>query len=570
MSEQQNEAVPPSEGDSETNAEHVVEEIVEETPEEEVSVIPKRKLSASGDDEFESEAKLRRTDADEENDSATGENAEQQAVGENTIEQAVGEKSETAVANDSATHTVGASAAYTSESVGLPAVSVPVAVESAGDISIGLVSVTTSTDATGVTEIMYVLPEKVGAIIGTKGAIVTEIQTRSQCKVLIDQNVPEGMNRTITLTGTAEQVKSAGDIIRLILSHGPTAIHINTQSGGELLSTEMECSQPLVGRVIGGGGATIRELQARSGAKIQINQNMPEGVPRIIEITGTQHAIQIASSLIQYVLDNGPNLPPLAPGQNGYQAATAMSGSIPNTTTVSVGIGGISTISYDVPKMHVGKIIGRGGEIVNLIQSKSACSKVQIDQNVPEGQPCKALITGMQTNQAYAISLIQEIMAQGAQRIHVLPSIHEAQGGRGGAYGPGGGAYGPGGYGQGMPNMYGGGYGQAPAAGGYGGYAAPQYGGYGGGAPVADPYGGAYGAHAGYGGYGAQGGAAGYGQPPAASGYGGYSGGYGQAPAAAHVPVPQSPWTEHKTDDGNKYWYNATTGVSQWEKPEGF
>ena len=488
---------------------------------------------------------------------------------------------------------------YSNDTTGTPSIAASasaaaVAVERPGDLAIGLVSITSSTDETGVTEVMHVLPEKVGAIIGTKGAIVTEIQTRSQCKVLIDQNVPDGVNRTITMTGTADQVKAAGDIIRLILSHGPTAIHINTQSGGELLSTEMECSQPMVGRVIGGGGATIRELQARSGAKIQINQNMPEGVARIIEITGTQQAIQIASSLIQYVLDNGPNLPPLAPGQNGYQAASAMSaggaGGIPNTQTVSVGIGGASTISYEVPKMHVGKIIGRGGEIVNLIQQKSCCQKVQIDQNVPDGQSCKALITGMQANQAYAISLIQEIMAQGAQRIHVLPSIQESQGGRGmggggGAYGPGGGGGGYGGQGMGggyggqggMPNMYGGGgmggYGggmqqQAPAAGGYGGYPTPQYGGYGGGgAPAADPYA----AGGGYGG-GAYGQAApaqgGYGQ--AQPQYGGAQGAYGGqqgAPAAMAAPVQeaqtQSPWTEHKTDDGNKYWYNATSGVSQ-------
>eukprot|EP01006_Ploeotia_vitrea_P053075 TRINITY_DN67753_c4_g1_i1.p1 TRINITY_DN67753_c4_g1~~TRINITY_DN67753_c4_g1_i1.p1 ORF type:complete len:108 (-),score=13.86 TRINITY_DN67753_c4_g1_i1:39-326(-) len=31
-----------------------------------------------------------------------------------------------------------------------------------------------------------------------------------------------------------------------------------------------------------------------------------------------------------------------------------------------------------------------------------------------------------------------------------------------------------------------------------------------------------------------------------------------------------SQWTEHKTDDGHVYWYNASTGVSQWERPVGF
>lgn len=37
---------------------------------------------------------------------------------------------------------------------------------------------------------------------------------------------------------------------------------------------------------------------------------------------------------------------------------------------------------------YVGKIIGRGGEVITMIQQRSG-AKVQIDQNVPEGKnPC--------------------------------------------------------------------------------------------------------------------------------------------------------------------------------------
>jgi hypothetical protein len=36
------------------------------------------------------------------------------------------------------------------------------------------------------------------------------------------------------------------------------------------------------------------------------------------------------------------------------------------------------------------------------------------------------------------------------------------------------------------------------------------------------------------------------------------------APAPAPSPAPAAnPWSEHKTDDGNTYWYNSVTGVSQ-------
>lgn len=48
-------------------------------------------------------------------------------------------------------------------------------------------------------------------------------------------------------------------------------------TGGPTLHIVIECPQTNVGRVIGSSGATIKELQSRTGAKIQIDQNFPEG-----------------------------------------------------------------------------------------------------------------------------------------------------------------------------------------------------------------------------------------------------------------------------------------------------
>jgi len=49
-----------------------------------------------------------------------------------------------------------------------------------------------------------------------------------------------------------------------------------------------------VGRVMGAQGGSNKELHTRSGAKIQIGQNFPEGVPRKISISGTQTAVRVA------------------------------------------------------------------------------------------------------------------------------------------------------------------------------------------------------------------------------------------------------------------------------------
>lgn len=43
-----------------------------------------------------------------------------------------------------------------------------------------------------------------------------------------------------------------------------------------------------MGKVIGTGGSVIKDLQAKSGARIQIDQDFPPDVPRKINITGAK------------------------------------------------------------------------------------------------------------------------------------------------------------------------------------------------------------------------------------------------------------------------------------------
>lgn len=162
-------------------------------------------------------------------------------------------------------------------------------------------------------EIIEVPHNKVGNIIGSKGAVIQDMQVRSGAKIFVNQDFPAGVNRQVVITGTYSQVKNASDLVKKVVEQGPTAIHANMLAGGPMVSTTMECPQQLVGRVIGSSGATIKDILARSGARIQINQDFPDGVPRQITISGTQTAVSNATSLITHVMDNGPmSLPPPA------------------------------------------------------------------------------------------------------------------------------------------------------------------------------------------------------------------------------------------------------------------
>ena len=120
--------------------------------------------------------------------------------------------------------------------------------------TVGRVQILSTLSPDGATEMIEVPPDRVGAIIGTKGSVILDMQTRSGAKMLVNQEFPPGVNRQVTITGTPSQVKIAGDLVKLILEHGPTAIHANSMSGGPTVNLVIECAQSVVGRVIGGQG----------------------------------------------------------------------------------------------------------------------------------------------------------------------------------------------------------------------------------------------------------------------------------------------------------------------------
>jgi far upstream element-binding protein len=68
-------------------------------------------------------------------------------------------------------------------------------------------------------------------------------------------------------------------------------------------------SKQYMGRIIGGKGVTISDLQQRSACDIQINQHVAPGQDCEITIKGTRQGIESAKQMIQEIIEIGPGHP---------------------------------------------------------------------------------------------------------------------------------------------------------------------------------------------------------------------------------------------------------------------
>ncbi|KAF2316615.1 hypothetical protein GH714_041956 [Hevea brasiliensis] len=156
---------------------------------------------------------------------------------------------------------------------------------------------------------------KVGVVIGKGGETIKHIQLQSGAKIQItkDQDAnPHSLTRDVELMGTSEQISRAEELINDVITEtdvggsGSSAVHgLNTkQSGAEQFA--MKVPNDKVGLLIGKGGETIKYMQGRSGARMQIIPlHLPPGdtsAERTVYINGSTEQIETAKELVNDVI----------------------------------------------------------------------------------------------------------------------------------------------------------------------------------------------------------------------------------------------------------------------------
>lgn len=153
--------------------------------------------------------------------------------------------------------------------------------------------------------LQVMVPDRtVGLIIGRGGETIRDLQERSGCHVnIVGENKSVDGHRPVNLIGSAASQRIAKDLIFEIVESDQKGISIkelrarNDDPYSKVNDTIMVPGEA-VGMIIGKGGETIREMQDRTGCKINVSPASGRDIEREIGLIGTRNAIEAAKRAI--------------------------------------------------------------------------------------------------------------------------------------------------------------------------------------------------------------------------------------------------------------------------------
>jgi len=284
----------------------------------------------------------------------------------------------------------------------------------------------------------------VGFIIGRGGESITSMQARTGCKVQIQKEhdmAPGAQLRVITLqAATKDAIDQCRDIIqgmvqdRIKTTNSTSTfgqvqapVHVQDSKLQEAIQAghvlvEIKVPDTDVGLIIGKAGVTIRSIQDRTGANIQIPQTGDADNPSVRTVSITHPHFEgaaLAQQLIEELLSTKKEHVPFL------------------------------TMQVQIPDKDVGMCIGRSGCVVRVMQNKSGC-KIQIpSQSTPGAIFRIATVNGPSTGCEMVKQMIERIILEQSSQSVMSGTGYDNGGVAIAGYGQQqAGAYGAGGYGQ--------------------------------------------------------------------------------------------------------------------------
>ncbi|TMX02624.1 hypothetical protein EJD97_020736 [Solanum chilense] len=172
-----------------------------------------------------------------------------------------------------------------------------------------------ASDDQTITRKMEVPNNKVGVLIGKSGDTIRYLQYNSGAKIQIMRDAdtdPHAASRPVELIGTLENINKAEKLIKDVIAEAdaggsPALVARGFGTVQAVVGEQIEIQVPneKVGLIIGKGGDTIKSLQTRSGARIQLvplPSDGKESKERTVRVTGDKKQIEMAREMIKEVM----------------------------------------------------------------------------------------------------------------------------------------------------------------------------------------------------------------------------------------------------------------------------
>lgn len=193
-----------------------------------------------------------------------------------------------------------------------------------------------------------------------------------------------------------DAVEKAKQLISKFIPQGPGSNNSNNagSSGqgaprpglGANSFTEIMIPGSKVGLIIGKGGETIKQLQERTGAKMVVIQDGPgQEMEKPLRISGDPQKVEHAKQLVyELIEDKGNSQQQQNQGPRGGGGGNGGYNNRNNQQDHGNNFGGGDSIEVFVPKVAVGVVIGKGGDMIKKIQAETGC-RLQFLQTKTEG-----------------------------------------------------------------------------------------------------------------------------------------------------------------------------------------
>jgi far upstream element-binding protein len=161
-------------------------------------------------------------------------------------------------------------------------------------------------DAEETTQSMDCPAAVVGRIIGRGGETIRALQSASEAHITVNQDFPADQPRQIVVQGKPQACERALLMVSELIHGEPGSAQAIIQrvcaAHGIGQTDVMTAPKMVVGRIIGRGGETIKQIQKATGATVQIDQG---GDPCRITLAGQASSVQQAKNYIVDIMNGG-------------------------------------------------------------------------------------------------------------------------------------------------------------------------------------------------------------------------------------------------------------------------